>query len=142
MMFLAVPVGIPIPPDPAGILFPADLAEPVTLDLAGSADAGILFPAVTAEIPISIGPAGMLFPTDLAELDTVGVVDVAVAGKVLPAVPDVFDRPELVVMVVEGEVETVKGIPVDYGDDCNDSEYKDPRNEFETVDGMPVDYRW
>ena len=95
---------------------------------------------VTAEIPISIGPAGMLFPTDLAELDTVGVVDVAVAGEVLPAVSDVFDSPELVVMVGVGEVETVEGIPVYYGDDCDDSDYKDPRNEFETVDRMPVYY--
>ena len=147
MLFPAVPVGILIPPDPAGILtppdpagilFPADLAEPVTLDVAGSADAGILFPAITAEIPISIGPAGMLFPTDLAELDIVGVV--TVAGEVLPAVLDVSDRPEMVAMVVEGEVGTVEGFPVDYSDICDDSEYKDPRNEFETVDGMPVYY--
>ena len=40
-----------------------------------------------------------------------GVVDVAVAGEVLPALPDVFDRPELVAMVVAGEVETVEGFP-------------------------------
>ena len=46
-----------------------------------------------------------------------GVVDVAVAGEVLPAVPDVFDRPELIAMVGVGEVETVEGILVDYGDE-------------------------
>ena len=34
----------------------------------------------------------------------------------------------------------MEGIPVDYGDDCDDYEYKDPWNEFETVDGMPVYY--
>ena len=83
-----------------------------------------------------MGPAGMLLPTDMAEFDTVGVVDVAVAGEVLPAVPDVFHRPELVAMVGVGEVVTLEGIPVD----CDDYEYKDPRNEFETVDGMPVYY--
>ena len=120
--------------DPARILFPADPAEPVTLGVAGSADAGILFPAVTAEIPVSMGPAGMLLATDIAEFNTVGVVDVAVAGEVLPAFPDVFHRPELVAMVGVGEVGTGEGIPVD----CDDYEYKDPRNEFETVDGITV----
>ena len=30
------------------------------------------------------------------------------------------DSPELVVIVGVGEVETVEGIPVDYGDDCDD----------------------
>ena len=51
-----------------------------------------------------------------------------------------FYRPELVAIVGVSEVETVEGIPVDYGDNCDDYEYKDPRNEFETVDGMPVYY--
>ena len=68
------------------------------------------------------------------------MVDVAAAREVLPAVLDVFDRPELVAMDGVGEVETVGGISVVYGDDCDDYEYKDPRNEFETVDGMPVYY--
>ena len=117
--FLAVPAGIPIPPDPDGILFPADLAEPVTVGVAGLADAGILFPAI---------PAGILFPADLAELDTVGVADVAVAGVAPLAVPDVLDGPELVAMIVADEVETVDGIPVDYGGDYDDSDYRDPRN--------------
>ena len=100
--------------------------------MAGLADAGILFPAV---------PAGILFPADSAELDTVVVADVAVAGEAPLVVPDVLDRPKQVVMIVAGEVKTVEGIPVEYGDDCDDSEYKDPRNEFETVDGMPIYYR-
>ena len=105
------------------------------------ADAGILFPAVTAGIPISADPARILiFPADLAELDTVGVVDVAVAGEAPLTVPDVFDRPELVAMIVAYEVETVEGIPVDYSGDYDDSDYKDPQNEFETMDGMPVYY--
>ena len=51
-----------------------------------------------------------------------------------------LDRPDLVVMIVSDDVETVQGIPVDYGSDYDDSDYKDPRNEFETVDGMPVYY--
>ena len=59
-------------------------------------------------------------------------------GEAALVVPDVFDRPELVAMIVAGEVETVEGIAVKYGDDCD--EYKDPQNEFETVDGMPVYY--
>ena len=82
----------------------------------------------------------ILFPTNSAELDTVGVADVAVAGEAPLVVPDVLDRLELVAMIVAGEVETVDGIPVEYGDDCDDSEYSDSRNEFETVDGMPVYY--
>ena len=87
-----------------------------TLDVAGLADAGILFPAFTAELPISVGPAGILFPTDFADLDTVGVVDVAVAGEVLLAVPDVFDRPELVAMVIAGDQKPVVGyyVPLCY----------------------------
>ena len=64
------------PADPAGILFPADLAEPVTVGVADLADAGILFPA---------DPAGILFPADLAEPVTVGVADLADAGKLFPA---------------------------------------------------------
>ena len=148
ILFPVVPAGIPFPlgpdhdgtlspADPAGILCPADLAELVTLDGAGSADAGILFPAVVAEFPISMDPAGVLLPTDLAEFDTVGVVDMAVVGEVLPAVPDVFDSPDLVAMVGVDTVKTVEEIPMVYDDDCD---IRDPRNDFETVDGMPVYY--
>ena len=102
--------------------------------------AGILFPVVPAGIPIPPDPAGILFPADLAEPDTVGLADVAVAGVAPLAVPDVFAGPELVAIIVVDEVETVDGIPVDYGGDYDDSDYKNPRNEFETVDGMPVYY--
>ena len=140
ILFLAVPAGIPIPPDPAVILFPASLAEPVTMGVADLADAGILFPAVPAGIPIPADPAGILFPADLVELDTVGVVDVVFVGEASLVVFDVFDGPELVAMIVAGEVETVEGIPVDYGDDSDDSEYKDTRNEFKTINKMPVYY--
>ena len=75
ILFLAVPAGIPIPPDPAGILFLADLAAPVTVGVADLADAGILFPAVTAGILIPSDPAGILFPADIAEPVPVGVAD-------------------------------------------------------------------
>ena len=61
----------------------------------------------------------------------------AVVGEVLPAVPDVLDSPDLVAMVGVDAVQTVEGIPMDYGDDCD---IWDPRNDFETVDGMPVCY--
>ena len=62
----------------------------------------------------------------------------AVVGEVLPAVPVVFvDGSDLVAMVGIDAVKTVKGIPMDYGDDCD---IRDPRNDFETVDGMPVYY--
>ena len=128
ILFPAVPAGRPIPPDPAVILFPADLAEPVTLGVTGLADAGILFPAV---------PAGILVPADSAELNTVGVADVAVAGEAPLVVPDVLDRPELVAMIVAGEVETVEGIPVENGDDCDDSEYKDPGMNLRLWMGCP-----
>ena len=37
-------------------------------------------------------------------------------------------------------VETAEGIPVIYGADCDDSDYRDPRNEFETVNGVPIYY--
>ena len=46
--------------------------------------------------------------------------------------------PELVTMIVTDEVETVHGSPVDYGGDCDDSDYKDIRNEFVTEDGVPA----
>ena len=58
------------------------------------------------------------------------MADVAVAGEAPLVVPDVFDKPELVAMIVADEVDAVKGIPVEYGDNCDDSEYKDPRNKF------------
>ena len=68
MPFLAPPVGTQSltvrdatlsPTDPAGILFPANLAEPTTV--VGLADAGILFPAVTEGILFPPNPAGILF---------------------------------------------------------------------------------
>ena len=34
-----------------------------------------------------------------------------------------------------GTVETVEGIPMVYVGTYDETEYKDPRNEFETVDG-------
>ena len=62
------------PTDPAGILFSADLAEPTTVGVVGSADAGILCPAVTE---------GILFPSDLA-----GILLPAVAkGLMFPLDP-------------------------------------------------------
>ena len=129
-----------IPADPAGILFLADLAEPDTVGAADLAIAEILFPAVPAGIPIPADSAGILFPANLAEPDTVGVADVAVAGVAPLAVPDVFGGPELVAMIVADELDTMNGIPIDYGGDYDDSDYKDPRNEFETVyySGGPV----
>ena len=39
-----------------------------------------------------------------------------------------------------GTVETVEGIPMVYVGAYDETEYKDPRNEFETVDGMSVYY--
>ena len=39
-----------------------------------------------------------------------------------------------------GTVVTAEGIPVVYGGDYDEADYKDPQNEFETVDGMPVYY--
>ena len=87
---LAVRDGTLSPTDPAGILFPANLAEPTTMGVVGLADAGILFSAVTEGIlfppdptgilfpAVSEGilfpsdPAGMPFPADLAEPVTVG----------------------------------------------------------------------
>ena len=92
--------------DPAGILFPADLAEPTTVGVVGLADAGILFPAVAEGIlfpPDPAGklfpavpegilfppdPAGMLFPADLAEPVTIGVTSLADAGILFPAVSE------------------------------------------------------
>ena len=56
--FRAVSEGILFPPNSAEMSFPADLAEPVNVGVAGLADAGILFPAVSE---------GILFPTDPVE---------------------------------------------------------------------------
>ena len=70
------------------MLFPADLAKPVTIDVTGLADAGILFPAVSEGILFPPDPAGMLFPTDLAEPVTVGVAGLADAGILFPAVSE------------------------------------------------------
>ena len=75
------------PADPAGILFPADLAEPATVGVTDLANAGILFPAVLAGIPFPADPAWILFPADLAEPVTVGVADLADAGILFLAVP-------------------------------------------------------
>ena len=112
------------------------LSQTLYVGAADLAIAEILFPAVPAGIPIPADPAGILFLANLA----VGVADVAVAGVAPQAVPDVFGGPELVVMIVADELDTMNGIPIDYGGDYDDSDYKDPRNEFETVDGMPVYY--
>ena len=87
ILFPAILAGIPIPADPAGILFLADLAEPVTVGVADLPDAGILFPAVPAGIPFPADPARILFPADLAEPVTVGVADLADAGILFPAFP-------------------------------------------------------
>ena len=78
---------IPFPADPAGILFLADSAEPVTVGVADLADAGILFPAIPAGILFPTDPARILFPAELAEPVTVGVADLADAGILFPAVP-------------------------------------------------------
>ena len=60
------------PTDPAGILFPADLAEPVTVCVVGLADAGILFPAVSE---------GILFPADPAGMPASGSFSSPIAGE-------------------------------------------------------------
>ena len=164
MLFPAVPAGILFPAgtdqdgtlsptDPAGMLFPADYAGilfpaipteipfPVGPDQDGTLSptdpAGILFPAVLAEFPISMDPVAAMLPPDPAKFDIGGVVDMAVVGEVLLAVPDVFNSLDVVAMVGVDAVQTVEGIPMDYGDDCDNP---DPRNNFETVDGMPVYY--
>ena len=78
--FPAGPVGMPSltkwdgtlsPTDPTGILFPAGLAEPVTIGVVGLANAGVLCPAVSDGILFPPGPAGIPFPADLAEPVTV-----------------------------------------------------------------------
>ena len=76
------------PPDPAGMSFPADLAEPATVGVAGLADAGILFPAVSEGILFPPDPAGMSFPADLAKPVTVGVAVLADAGILCPTVSE------------------------------------------------------
>ena len=105
--------GMLSPTDPAGILFPAYLAEPTTVGVGGLADAGILFPAVSEGIlfppdpagilfpAVSEGilfppdPAGMPFPVDLAEPVSVGVTGSADAGILFPAVSEgILFRPE------------------------------------------------
>ena len=48
--------------DPAGILFPADLAEPTTVGVVGLTDAGILFLVVSEGILFPPDHAGILFP--------------------------------------------------------------------------------
>ena len=51
------------------------------------------------------------------------------------------DSGDASVSVVDIETaETAEGIPVIYGADCDDSDYRDPRNEFETVNGIPIYY--
>ena len=74
------------PTDPAGILFPVDLDEPVTVGVAGLADAGILFLAVPEGILFPPDPDGIPFPADLARPVTVGVAGLADAGILFPAV--------------------------------------------------------
>ena len=138
------PAGILFPADSAGILFPAvhtEIPFPVGPDndwtLSPTDPAGILFPAVLAEFPISMDPVVVLSPPDPADFDTGGVVDIAVVGEVLLAVPDVFDSLDVVAMVEVHAVQTVEGIPMDYGDNYD---IPDPRNSFETKNGMPVYY--
>ena len=75
-------------PDPAGMPFPADLAEPVTVGVAGLADARMLFPAVSEGILFTPDPAGMPFPADVAEPVTVVVAGLADAGILFPAVSE------------------------------------------------------
>ena len=55
--------------------FSADLAKPVTVGVAGLADAGILFPAVSEGIPFPTDSVEFLFPADHVELCAVGVTD-------------------------------------------------------------------
>ena len=100
---LTVRDGTLSPTDPAGILFPADLAELTTVGVVGLADAGILFlsvsecilfpagilfPAIAEGILFPPDPAGMPFPADLAEPVTVGVTGLADAGILFPAVSE------------------------------------------------------
>ena len=85
---LTVRDGTLSPTDPAGILFPADLAKPTTVGVVGLADAGILFPAFTEGILFPPDPAGMLLAADLAKSATVGVADLANAGILFPAVSE------------------------------------------------------
>ena len=88
MQTLSVSDRLLSPTDPAGILFPADLAEPVTVGVVGLADAGILFPAVSEGILFPADPAGMPFPADFAEPVTIGLAGLADAGILFPAVSE------------------------------------------------------
>ena len=74
-MSLTVCDGTLSPTDPAGILFPADLAEPVTIGVIGLADAGMLFPAVSEGILLPTDPGELLSPVDHVEPCAVGVTD-------------------------------------------------------------------
>ena len=74
---LTVRDGTTSPTDPAGILFLADLAVPVTIGVIGLADAGILFPAVPEGILFLPDPVGMPFLADLPKPVTVGVAGLA-----------------------------------------------------------------
>ena len=57
------------------MLFPADLAKPVTVGVAGLADAEILFPAVYEEIPVPTDPGKLLSLVDHVEPCAVGVTN-------------------------------------------------------------------
>ena len=110
ILFPAIPDGILLPPDYAGMLFPANLAKPVTVGVAGLADAGILFPAVSEGIPFPTEPAEMLLPADDIEPCTVGVTDLDAAGTAALTGPD--ELPEL--------GDEVESFPGGYGGDGYD----------------------
>ena len=83
-----------------------------------------------------------VFPDDgEAQLPVTDCTTVMVVGETAEPRPLQQDSWDASASVADIEtVETAEGIPVNYGADCDESDYRDPRNEFETVNGMTVYY--
>ena len=82
------------------------------------------------------------FPDDgEAQLPVTECTSVMVVGEMAAPICLQQDSWDASVSVADiGTIETAEGIPVVYGGNYDEADYKDPRNEFETVDGMPVYY--
>ena len=117
ILFPAVPAEIPIPADLAGILFPADLAELVTVGVADVAVAGV---ATLAVPDVFAGPELVAMIVADEEVETVDGIPIYYGGDY-----DDSDYED-----PRDEVETVDGIPVYSGGDFDDSDYEDPRDIF------------